>query len=350
MHPFIHSCIHSFIPSFLHAFVHLLSLHAFHCIPLQSIPFHVIHVIHFVFLSFFPSVFLSFFLSCCFLSFCLSVFHSLFLSFIHSFIHHSFMLSFFHSFISFHFISVHVIHSFMYAFDLFIHVFIHSFIQSINSIQFYQFICSFIHSLIPSFIHSFIHVHPFRSISLHFISFIHLHIFWRSWQPPSVGMTEGKSLKARTWLLPKQSSCWNMSRKHPNTLSDMCLQKHEHVQKPTKKLFVGCPNQKHSWDELFKQMVWWSRFRLVLRLLDATALKQIIPDRFNAVHSVVLYFFTETHSPLRKFHLQHITRVWIPRHSSPWQGLDEYTSFFPTDFNILQCYRVWRHISCTSHH
>ena len=345
MHPFIHSCIHSFIPSFLHAFVHLLSLHAFHCIPLQSIPFHVIHVIHFVFLSFFPSVFLSFFLSCCFLSFCLSVFHSLFLSFIHSF-----MLSFFHSFISFHFISVHVIHSFMYAFDLFIHVFIHSFIQSINSIQFYQFICSFIHSLIPSFIHSFIHVHPFRSISLHFISFIHLHIFWRSWQPPSVGMTEGKSLKARTWLLPKQSSCWNMSRKHPNTLSDMCLQKHEHVQKPTKKLFVGCPNQKHSWDELFKQMVWWSRFRLVLRLLDATALKQIIPDRFNAVHSVVLYFFTETHSPLRKFHLQHITRVWIPRHSSPWQGLDEYTSFFPTDFNILQCYRVWRHISCTSHH
>ena len=334
----------------MHSFIyyHFMPSTAFHSNPFHSMSFmsFILSFFHSFLLSFFPSFFLAVFFLSVFLSFILCFF----LSFIHSSFFHAVILSFFH-FISFYFSSCHsFIHVRIRFIHSCIHSFIHSFIQSINSIQFYQFICSFIHSLIPSFIHSFIHVHPFRSISLHFISFIHLHIFWRSWQPPSVGMTEGKSLKARTWLLPKQSSCWNMSRKHPNTLSDMCLQKHEHVQKPTKKLFVGCPNQKHSWDELFKQMVWWSRFRLVLRLLDATALKQIIPDRFNAVHSVVLYFFTETHSPLRKFHLQHITRVWIPRHSSPWQGLDEYTSFFPTDFNILQCYRVWRHISCTSHH
>ena len=44
-------------------------------------------------------------------------------------------------------------------------------------------------------------------------------------------------------------------------------------------------------------------------------------------------FFTQTQP---KFHLLHITRVWIPRHSSPWQGLDEYMSLFATtDYNAI---------------
>ena len=218
--------------SFLHAFVHLLSIHAFHCIPLQSVPFHSILFMSFISYmsySFIHDFFLVFFLSCflsSFLSFLLSFFlPSLFSFFIFSFIISLLHFSLFHDFtMSFYFILFQFT-SLCFAYSV-IHIF-------------HPFIHSSIHPFIHSFIHSSIHSHSsvlFGSSSLHSLIWIYFD-----------GHDSGKNLKAHTWLLLKHCSCWNMSRKHLNTLSDVCVcTKAWNVQKQAnkRKLFGGLPQPK----------------------------------------------------------------------------------------------------------